>query len=176
MTRLRHFLQFATAAAVLVAAGRGDALAQGVGPTLRPPPLPGVDTVLAALPLGAYVRALDFAIGDGVNGVVQSRSREMLTLRLDDGRTHDVYAENLRSLRMRGERSRRYGYRTGVTNGAAIGIAVGVLVHFAGEWFVDAPFADAGPQIVIFTTGSSAALIGGVIGAIVGRHRWTQVL
>ncbi len=176
MTMMQRMRRLAAAVILLAATVPGAASAQVAGPTLRPPPLPGVDTVLAALPLGAYVRALDFAIGDGVNGVVQSRSREMLSLRLDDGRTHDVFAENVRSLRIRGERSRRYGYRTGVTDGAAIGVLAGVLVHFAGEWFLDAPFADAGPQVVIFTTGLSGAAIGGVVGAMVGRYRWTQVL
>ncbi len=140
----------------------GDARAQGP-----------VETPL--VPTGAYVRALDFSIRDGVNGTVVERSPAALVLRRDDGALHTVTAENLRGLAVRGPRSRRYGFQSGLRYGVVAGALVGVAIQFAGEWFSDAPFADAGPQVIISTTGLAGAAIGGIAWGAIGRHRWTEV-
>lgn len=159
---IRHGL---VAVALMVGLARADAIAQQPTAAYR-------DSVLAALPAGAYVRALDAAIFDGVNGTVLASSPAALRLRRDDGTEHTILAEHLRGLSQRGAKSRRYGYTTGVARGAVLGIVGGVLVHFAGEWFSDAPFADAGPPVIISATGLGGAALGGAVGAVLGRHRW----
>jgi hypothetical protein len=133
------------------------------------------DSVFLSLPVGATVRALDFTVGRSVYGTVESRSVTALVLRQADGQPHPVSADNLRGLWIRGPRSRPYGARTGSAWGAVLGITLGVGIHFAGEWFSDASFADAGPQNIIAATGLGGAAIGTVVGFVVGRHRWTEL-